>query len=119
MTQTYIKIGATTYNTADWTAPAERTFRDAWEATGADTGVIGINMDKAKELWREKIRQARAPEFEQLDAAFMKALETGADTAAIVAAKQALRDAPVDPAIDAATTPEQLKLAQPAGLTVE
>jgi len=49
----------------------------------------------------------------------MKALETGADTSAIVAQKQALRDAPADPAIDAATTPEQLKLVQPAGLTVE
>lgn len=119
MSAIYIEIGDTEYNAADWTAPAERTFRDAWEATGDDTGVIGINMDKAKELWREKIRMARVPELEQLDAAFMKALEIGADTTAIVAAKQALRDAPVDPAIDAATTPDELKAVQPAGLKVE
>ena len=51
----------------------------------------------------------------------MQMLEQG-DTdaqAAIAAAKQALRNAPADPAIDAAQTPEELKLVQPAGLTVE
>jgi len=48
----------------------------------------------------------------------MKALESGADTTQIVADKQALRDAPSDPAIDAATTPEELAAVQPAGLTV-
>ena len=37
---------------------------------------------------------------------------------AITADKQALRDAPTDPAIDAATTPEELAAVQPAGLTV-
>jgi len=29
---TYIKIGATSYNAADYTLPAERTFREGWEA---------------------------------------------------------------------------------------
>ena len=113
MTQTFIKIGATSYNAADWTAPAERTFRDAWEATGADTGVIGVNMEKAKEVWREKIRQARIEPLAALDTAYMKALETGADTTQIVADKQALRDAPALASIDAATTPAELTAIQP------
>lgn len=116
---TFIKIGATKYNAQDWTTPADRTFRDAWAATGSDTGVIDVDMTKAKDIWREKIRQARVEPLAALDTAYMKALETGADTTQIVADKQALRDAPADPAIDAATTPAELKLVQPAGLTVE
>jgi hypothetical protein len=42
----------------------------------------------------------------------MKALETSADTTAIVAAKQALRDAPA--AGDSATTIAELKAAWPS-----
>ena len=109
---TFIKIGATSFNAADYTLPAERTFREGWEAN-ADTGVISVNMEKAKDIWRDKIRDARKPELAKLDAAFMKALETGADTTEIVAAKQALRDAPDLPAIEAATTPAELTAIQP------
>ena len=54
---TYIKIGATSYNAADYTLPAERTFRDGWEAN--DDGTITVNMTKAKDIWRDKIRAAR------------------------------------------------------------
>ena len=107
---TFIKIGAASYNAADYELPAERTFRDGWEAN-ADTGVISVNMEKAKDIWRDKIRLARDPELAKLDAAFMKALETGADTTAIVAQKQALRDAPT--AGDSATTIAELKAAWP------
>ena len=120
MSKTLIKIGAMTVDAADYETPAERTFRNAWSFGGnPEAGVITVDMGKAKAIWRDKIRVARAAAFDALDAAFMKALETGADTSAIVAQKQALRDAPADPAIDAATTPEQLKAVQPAGLTVE
>jgi hypothetical protein len=117
MTQTFIKIGATSYDAADYEVPAERTFRDAWEAN-ANTGVISVDMTAARDIWRDKIRQARTEPLAALDTAFMKALETGADTTQITADKQALRDAPTDPAIDAATTPEELAAVQPAGLTV-
>jgi hypothetical protein len=117
MTQTLIKIGATSYDAADYEVPAERTFRGAWEAN-ADTGVISVDMAAARDIWRDKIRQARTEPLAALDTAFMKALETGADTTQITADKQALRDAPTDPAIDAATTPEELAAVQPAGLTV-
>ena len=120
MTKTLIKIGALTVDAADYETPTERTFREAWSFGGnPEAGIITVDMDKARDIWRDKIRQARAGQLEALDAQFMKALETGADTSAIVAQKQALRDAPADPGIDAATTPEVLKLVQPAGLTVE
>jgi hypothetical protein len=116
---TFIKIGATSYNAADYETPAERTFRNGWEAN-EDTGVISVNMEKAKDIWRDKIRVAREPELSKLDTAFMKAQETGADTTAIVAQKQALRDAPAHADIDAATTPDELKAVQPIpNVTVE
>jgi len=45
------------------------------------------------------------------DLEFQRAQETSADTAAIVTAKQALRDAPAAAAIDAAKTADELKAA--------
>ena len=117
MPNTLIKIGADTYDAADYTLPAERTFRNAWEANSG-TGLISVEMEAARDIWRDKIRLERTEPLELLDTAFMKALESGADTTQIVADKQALRDAPSDPAIDAATTPEELAAVQPAGLTV-
>ena len=70
---------------------------------------FGINMAKAKEIHRSKIREARTPKLAELDVEFQKALETSADTSAIIAKKQALRDAPADSAIDAATDEAGLK----------
>lgn len=54
--------------------------------------MIKINVDKAKEIQKDKIRQVRKPLLEKLDVDFVKALELGGDTAAIAAEKQALRD---------------------------
>ena len=73
--------------------------------------MININMTKARDIHREKVRQARNPKLAAKDVEFQRALETGADTATIVSEKQALRDAPAAAAIDAATTPEELKAA--------
>jgi hypothetical protein len=118
MTQTYIKIGANLYTPEAYDVPIDRTFRNAWQAS-EELGAITVDMSAAKDIWRNKIRAAREPEFAKLDADFMKALETGASTATIVSQKQALRDAPADPAIESAQTPEELKAVQPANLTVE
>jgi hypothetical protein len=116
---TFIKIGATEYDAADYTIPAERTFRDVWEAN-EDTAVISVNMERAKDIWRDKIRQARIEPLSNLDADYMKALETGADTTSIIAQKQALRDAPALSSIDAATNPDDLKAIQPIpNVTIE
>lgn len=116
---TFIKIGAASYNAADYEIPAERTFREAWVAD-TETGVISVNMTKAKNVWRDKLREARKEPLAALDTTYMKALETGADTTQIVADKQALRDAPAHADIDAATTPDELKAVQPIpNVTVE
>lgn len=118
MSQTFIKIGALKLDVSEYEVPSERTFRNAWTIDNPASGVITVDMTKAREIWRDKIRAARELEFARLDAEFMKALETDADTSAIAAQKQALRDAPSDPAIDAATTPEELKNVRPAGLII-
>lgn len=91
------------------TVPSDRNFRGAWVLNG---GVISEDLTKAKEIFADKIREARTPLLAALDTDYMKALEQGADTAAIVASKQALRDAPT--AGDAATTIAELKAAWPA-----
>ena len=71
--------------------------------------IIKTNMAVAKEIHRTNIRRARKLKLEELDIEFQKAQETSADTSAIVAKKNALRDAPADSAIDAATTEAELK----------
>ena len=55
---------------------------------------IRINIDKAKAIKLDQLREARKPLLAALDVAFMRAVEQG-DTAAqasIAAQKQALRD---------------------------
>ena len=71
--------------------------------------IIKTDMAKAKEIHKTNIRKAREPKLQELDVEFQKALETSADTSTIVAKKQALRDAPADSAIDAATNEAGLK----------
>ena len=64
-------------------------FFDAWEM---DAISVSVNLDKAKELTKRRLRFERAPLLAAQDVAFQRALETGADTSAIVAEKQRLRD---------------------------
>ena len=70
---------------------------------------FGVNMAKAREIHKNKIRDARAPKLAELDVEFQRALETGASTTDIVAKKQALRDAPADSGIAAASDTDALK----------
>ena len=70
---------------------------------------FGIDMAKAREIHKEKIRVARKPLLEALDIEFQKALETSASTTDIVAKKQALRDAPADSEITSAADTDALK----------
>ena len=69
--------------------------------------MITINLDKAKAITKDRLRAERTPLLQALDVAFQRALEASADTTAIVAEKQRLRDI-----TDLATTSltlEQLK----------
>ena len=70
---------------------------------------FGIDMAKAREIHKNNIRIARRPKLAELDVEFQKALETGASTTDIVAKKQALRDAPADSGIAAASDADALK----------
>ena len=66
-------------------------------------------MAVAKEIHKTNIRNVRKDKFVEYDIQFQKALETGADTDAIVAKKQALRDAPAAVGIATAVTVDDLK----------
>lgn len=54
--------------------------------------MIIINLDKAKEITKVRLRTEREPLLVEQDVAFQRALESGADTTTIVAEKQRLRD---------------------------
>ena len=70
---------------------------------------FGFDMNKAKEIHKENIRFAREEKLKALDVEFQKALETSADTSAIVSKKNALRDAPADSGIASASDEAALK----------
>lgn len=69
--------------------------------------MITINIDKAKEITKARLRTEREPLLQAQDVAFQRALESGADTAAIVAEKQRLRD--ITAAVDTVATLDELK----------
>jgi hypothetical protein len=73
--------------------------------------MITINMDKAKAITKARLRTEREPLLAAQDVAFQRALEANADTSAIVAEKQRLRD--ITKLADAATTLEELKAITP------
>ena len=54
--------------------------------------MITINFDKAVEITKDRLRAERTALLQAQDVAFQRALESGADTTAIVAEKQRLRD---------------------------
>ena len=70
---------------------------------------FGVDMAKAREIHKTNIRAAREPLLTALDIEFQKAQETSASTTDIVAKKQALRDAPADSGIAAASDEAALK----------
>lgn len=90
--------------------PSDRLFRDAWSLSGT---VITEDLDKAKEMFKDKVREVRKPLLEAEDVVYMKALEDDDSAAktASVTKKNALRDAPAAAAISAATTIDELKQA--------
>ena len=69
--------------------------------------MITINLDKAKDITKERLRAERKPLLEEQDILFMKAQEAGNDTTEIVAEKQRLRD--ITNAVDSCTTTDELK----------
>jgi hypothetical protein len=94
--------GARIVNIVD--LPRDNDFYDAWEM---DATSVTVNLDKAKELTKKRLRAEREPLLAAQDVAFQRALESGVNTTAIVAEKQRLRD--ITGLVDAVTTLEGLR----------
>lgn len=94
----------------DWEPESDRYFRNAWKQNGQ---AVEIDMPKAREIQKQKLRQARAPLLARLDTDYMRADEVGDAKlkAEITVRKQHLRDITKSPDIAAASTPDELKLA--------
>tara|TARA_R110002020_G_scaffold144732_1_gene317847 strand:+ start:797 stop:1165 length:369 start_codon:yes stop_codon:yes gene_type:complete len=90
--------------------PSDRHFRNAWAISDK---VIAEDITKAKEIFKDKIRQVRKPLLEAEDVVYMKALEASNSSAqtASINKKKALRDAPAASAITNADTIAKLKAA--------
>ena len=69
--------------------------------------MITINLTKAKEITKDRLRIERYSLMEAQDILFMQAQESGADTTDIVAEKQRLRD--ITKSVDDCSTTDQLK----------
>ena len=83
---------------------SDNDFFDAWEL--ADN-VVSVNIEKAKEITKKRLRAEREPLLAAQDVAYMRALEAGQDTSAIVAKKQRLRD--ITGLADGCTTTAELR----------
>jgi hypothetical protein len=95
--------------------PTDRTFRGAWRDRGSR---LEVDMPAAREIHRDHLRAARSAKLMQLDGEWMRATGQGKkqDADAVEAQRQALRDLPADPRIEAVSTPEELKAVWPEEL---
>ena len=84
--------------------PRDNDFYDAWEM---DDSSVTVNLAKAKEITKNRLRAERTPLLAAQDVLFQRALESGADTSAIVAEKNRLRD--ITKLADSATTLDELR----------
>ena len=124
--------------------PEDHTFRDAWDVkidkpdgfglgpekwnslysgdgylvpkaiSVASGTVISTNMALAKMVWRTKMAIARDNKIADMNRLYQIYIDNGVDPAPIVERRSALRQVTQDPAIDAATTPEELKAVWPS-----
>ena len=110
-TKSYITdMDGKTVDASTVSKPSDRHFRGAWKLSGS---TISEDMTKAKEIFKDKIREARKPLLDAEDVVYMKALEASDSSAqaASVAKKKKLRDAPATSAIASADTIAKLKAA--------
>jgi hypothetical protein len=70
---------------------------------------VSIDITKAKDITKDRLRVERKPLLEAQDILFMQAQESGADTSDIVTEKQRLRD--ITNQVNSMTTTTQLKAA--------
>lgn len=99
-----IPAGVASHIVAAESLPDANDFFDAWEQT---SGVVTVNLAKAKAITKDRLRAARAPLLAAQDVLFQRALESGGDTAAIVAEKNRLRA--ITDLADPCTTLDELR----------
>lgn len=94
--------------------PARDDYRDALADTGAS---IAHDMPRARQKHRELLRHAREHAFRELDGQWLRAVGQGNQQEAdrIEARRQAWREAPADPRIEAALSIDELKRLQRDG----
>ena len=95
---------------SDATVPSDRLFRNAWSLSGS---TITEDLTASKLIFKDKIREVRAPLLAAEDVVYMKALEADNSDAqaASVTKKNALRNAPAASAITNAANIGALKSA--------
>ena len=88
---------------------SDRTFRNSWVTSKGKS--VEVDLDKAKDIAKDKVRQARTPKFQELDVAYQRADEDGDKNAkaAVVVKKQTARDATADTKITNADSVANLK----------
>jgi hypothetical protein len=91
--------------------PKDSTFSRAWRQK-AD-GLVEVDMVKARVIKMDLIRAERNLRLDEMDKEFSKALSTGADTAAIAAKMQTLRDIPQTTDLSDVRSAEDLKTFEP------
>jgi len=94
--------GSIIMNVAD--LPRDNDFFDAFELVD---GKVEVSLAKAKEITKKRLRAEREPLLAAQDVAFQRAQEANADTTAIVAEKNRLRN--ITALADAETTLEGLR----------
>ncbi|WP_431014681.1 hypothetical protein [Bradyrhizobium pachyrhizi] len=92
--------------------PQDRTFRDAWRHVGEE---IRHDMDRCRDIHRDRMRSARLPRLAALDVEYQRAEEAGdmARKRDIAAEKQVLRDVTKLPELDSTKSPDDLKAVWP------
>lgn len=85
-------------------------FRDAWCYRDLK---ITVDMPKARNIHRDKLRALRAPKLADLDIEMIRGWQDPQAMKDIEVKKQALRDVTIFLAIDVAKTPEELVKAVP------
>ena len=71
--------------------------------------MITVDMTKAKEITKDRLREERKPLLAAQDVWFQRALEDNSDTTAITTEKNRLRD--ITDTVDSMTTLDELKAA--------
>lgn len=97
--------------------PTNQLFRNAW-TDEFDTSTVDVNLDKAKAIHMERIREKRDEALKATDTDLMIALSKGEETKDVQEEKQLLRDIPqeIEATVFSIETIEALECCWPEGL---